>query len=264
MNKREKKKHNPLDTVSANTPSDRVKELERKITNLQKDVEKLKTLSGWPYWAHEGDQPEEKKKLGPKQNISDPELFRYRDALIIWLERFWPWMIDKVLVASTVAEVETIIQAVAPDPDYRSDWHDRLLQNAAALFEFLRDERFRKTLPKATVSDALSPSCKDEKGRRASNQLPTRQIANAMAGVPEIAWRTSLDRCSAQPSIESVALNLDMHYRELLGIPAPKDQVLIGMSCPVPKPLHTSLTPARAKEVDPQIKANGTRGNENI
>ena len=61
-------------------------------------------------------------------------------------------------------------------------------------------------------------------------------IANAMAGVPDVAWRTSLDRCNAQPSATFIALNLDMYYRELLNIPTPKDQVLTGMSCPVPKP----------------------------
>jgi hypothetical protein len=191
---------------------------------------------------YDGNGLDEKKKPGAKEKIGDEELFQYRDALIIWLERSWPWMIDRLLVASSPAEVGAIIEALAPDPDCRGDWQHRLLQNAAALFEFFWDERFRKTLPKATVLDALSLPWGNEKRRRAANQLPPRQIANAMAGVPDIVWRTSLDRCNAQSSTVAVALNLDMYYRERLGIPAPKDQVLVGMSCPVPKPLPTALT----------------------
>ena len=110
-----------------------------------------------------------------------------------------------------------------------------MLQNAAALREFLWDERFRKTLPKATVTDALTLPWEDERRRRAANQFPSRQIANAMAGVPDISWRRSLDRCSAQPSIAFVAVNMDMFYRDKYGIPTPKDRNLTGESCPVPK-----------------------------
>ena len=163
-------------------------------------------------------------------------------------------MIDRLLPSKTVVEVEAILEAVAREPEYRAYWQSRILQNVPALFQFLRDERFRKTLPKATVIDALRLTLEDERRRRASNHLPTRQIANAMAGVPNIAWRTSLDRCSAQPSAVSVALNLDMYYRERLGLPAPKDQDLTGMSCPVPKPLQTvlaRLSEGTLQRVDP-------------
>ena len=236
MNARKEDSNIPLDTVSANQPTDRIAELEYMVTQLQNDVAMLKRLSGWLYWGPEGNESEEKRKPGPKEKISDEELFPYRDALILWLEPFWPWMIDRLLSAKTVAEVETILEAIAPDPDYRAYWQKRVLQNAAVLFEFLRDERFRKTLPKTTVIHALNLPSKDERRKSAANQLPTRQIANAMAGVPDVAWRTSLDRCNAQPSATFIALNLDMYYRELLNIPTPKDQVLTGMSCPVPKP----------------------------
>ena len=62
-----------------------------------------------------------------------------------------------------------------------------------------------------------------------------------MAGVPDLAWRTSLDRCSAQPSRMGVAYNLEMYYRDLLAIPAPKDLDITGFSSPVPKPLRPVL-----------------------
>ncbi len=62
-----------------------------------------------------------------------------------------------------------------------------------------------------------------------------------MAGVPDIGWRRSLDRCSAQPSIAYVAVNLEMFYADRYGIPMPKDRDLTGVSCPVPKPLQPVL-----------------------
>jgi hypothetical protein len=259
MNARKENVEKPLDTVLPDQPSDRIAELERKVTQLQTDVAMLKRVSGWPFWTHEDDELKEKRKPGPKEKIGDEELFHYRDALILWLEPVWPWMKAQLPAARTPEEIGAIFEAVARDPDYREPWQTRILANAPALFEFLSDERFRKTLPKATVTAALQLPWQDERRKRAANQLPTRQIANAMAGVPDIAWRTSLDRCNASPSTPSVALNLDMDYRELFGIPAPKDQDLTGMSCPVPKsiPPISAQPSAQAAEPSSPIKATG-------
>jgi len=264
MNKRKKNSAEPLDKVADNQPSDRIAELERKVAKLQKDVVMLKRLSGWPLWGNQGNELKEKRKPGPKEKISDENLFQDRDALILWLEPVWPWMTERLLAARTVSEVEAILAAVAEEPDRRPAWQERILQNAAALLEFLWNERFRKTLPKATVTDALT-SWEHERGRRAANQLPTRQIANAMAGVPDIAWRTSLDRCTAQPSPVFIALNMDMYYRELFGIPAPKDRDITGLWCLVPKSLQTVLgrpNEGTPQGVESQTKAN-SHGNEN-
>ena len=196
----------------------------------------------------------EKKKPGPKKKIDDEDLFRYRQELIIWLEPVWPWMEDRLPAATTPAEIRALLEAVAEVPDFRPDYQERLLQNASDLLEFLWDERFGKTpLQGATVSDALTLPWEDAGRWRACNQLPTRQIANAMAGVPEIAWRTSLDRCSAQPAAVFMALNLDMHYRDRFRISAPADRDLTGASVPVPKSLQPisaqpSVQPAAASD----------------
>jgi hypothetical protein len=227
-------------------PPSPTEELEHRVSKLEDDVALLKSLSGWPRFA--AAKITEKKKPGPKEKISDEDLLQYRDGLILWLEPVWPWMIERLLAARTVSEVAAILAAVAEEPDRRPAGQERILQNAAALLEFLWDERFRKTLPKATVTDALT-SWEHKRRRRAANQLPTRQIANAMAGVPDIAWRTSLDRCTAQPSTMFIALNMDMYYRELFGIPAPTDRDITGLFCPVPKSLQTVL--ARPNEGTP-------------
>ena len=94
----------------------------------------------------------EKRSPDQREKISDEELFRYRDGLILWLEPFWPWMTDRLVAARTVAEIAAILEAVAPEPDSRAGWQNRILQNAVVLCEFLWDERLQEDrLPRATV-----------------------------------------------------------------------------------------------------------------
>lgn len=240
MNARKKSLQRPLDTVSQNRPPDRINELERRVAELEKEVAVFKRLGGWPPFGEET-KPAEKKKPGIEKKIADEVLFHYRDGLILWLEPIWPWMVERLLAAGTAEGIRAVLEAVAEEPDLRPEWQKRLLQNPAVLLEFIWDERFRKTLPKTTVSDALTLPWDDTRRRRAANQFPTRQITNAMVGVPDIAWRTSLDRCFEQPSTMFVALNLDMYYRDLYDIPAPENRDLTGVSCPVPKPLQPVL-----------------------
>jgi hypothetical protein len=82
----------------------------------------------------------------------------------------------------------------------------------------LRREKFRRKPPKKTVTDALA-LYQSEKRQRAANRLPTRQIANAMAGVPKLKWHTSLDKCSEQAYAARVGYNATMYYRMFLGHP---------------------------------------------
>jgi hypothetical protein len=239
MNSRKERPKKKLDGVLANQPPDRIAELERRVAELERDVDMLKGFSGSPIFYSTGSSPE-KKRPGPKEKIEDLELFRYRDGLINWLERFWPWMADRLDAARTPGEIGAILEAVANVPELRRDWELRLLQNTGALFEFLSDERFGKSLPKATVTDALTLPWRNERRIRAANQLPVRKIANAMAGVPDIAWRTSLDRCSERPSPTELAVNLDLHYRERFGIRLDPERDLTGTSSPLPKPLQAT------------------------
>jgi hypothetical protein len=96
------------------------------------------------------------------------------------------------------------------------------LAHPAKLFEFLHSDKFTRKPPKRTVIDALTDRRgADDRWQRAANRLPTRQIANAVAGLPKIEWRTSLDRCSENPCRYPVALNTARHYRAMFGIPAP-------------------------------------------
>jgi hypothetical protein len=247
MNKRKQNRRKSLTQFSEEQPKDRMSEFERRLRELETDVAMLKNVSVLPVFPEEISVfPDEvgvaeKKKRGIKEKISDEVLFQYRDSLVIWLEPVWPWLQDRLLQARTGEQVGAVLEAVSKEPDLRPEWQKRLLQNGAALYEFLWDERFRKTLPKTTVTNALTLLWEDERRQRAANQFPSRQIANAMAGVPDISWRRSLDRCFAQPSLAFVAVSMDMFYRDGCGIPMPKDRDLTGESCPVPKLLQPVL-----------------------
>ncbi len=238
MNARKKKSHDLIDKDSADQSPGRMAELERRLLKVENDVALLKSLNPSPL-LDEVVIPVERKKRGRKEKISDAVLFNGRDGLILWLERAWPWLKDRLFKASTPEQLEAILEAIADEPGSRPDWQERLLQNAGELFDFIRHEKFRKSeLLSVTVTDALTLPCNDEIRRRAANQFPTRQIANAMAGVPDISWSRSLDRCYANPSTTYFSQTTEMYYREMYGMPMPEERELMGQSAPVPKPLQ--------------------------
>ena len=237
-NARKKSPRLPLDTNSGKQPTGCLAELERRLSELEGRVALLEQFSPLPVFGEESDELQKTKKPGRKERISDDELIRYRDGLVLWLEPYWPWLEQRLPKATTCEQVTAIFEAIAEEPELRPEWQKRLLQNVSVLHEFLWTERFRKTpLPRATVLNALNLDAKAETRQRAANQFPTRQIANAMAGVPEISWRTSLDRCSEQPSIDYVAMNLDMFYRNRYAIRVPEDRDFTGAVSPLPKPV---------------------------
>lgn len=241
-NTRRKKLQRGLDRVLEDQPKSATFELEQRVIQLEKDVEILKQLTDWPLFNKEV-VTDDKKKPGVKERIEDGDLFNYRDGLIRWLEAYWPWLEDRLIGAASPEEAGAILEAVSEEPHLRRNWQKRLLPNFAELFDFINNERFRRKtkLPMATVMDALTLSVNDDRRKRAANQFPARQIANAMAGVPDVGWRRSLDRCSANPSGAHMVINAEMHYREIYGLPMPEAREITGASSPVPKPLQPVL-----------------------
>lgn len=239
-NARKKNSANPLDGVSEDQPQRPISELERRVIQLENDVAILKQLTRGP--VSNKDAPLVKMKPGVKERIGDVDLFTWRDGLIRWLEAYWPWLEGRLYRARSAEEVGAILEAVSEEPHLRRNWQKRLLPNPAQLFDFISDERFRKTkLPKATVKDALLQAVDDDVRSRAANQFPARQIANAMAGVPDISWRRSLDRCSANPSTIRIVINTDLYFRELYGLPIPGPSELTLAYSPMPRPFSQIL-----------------------
>ena len=164
-----------------------------------------------------------RRKPGPGKNIENWKLLNNRDGLVGWLEEVWPEIVKPLLSVKDPRKLATILRKVARPKDIQPPWQSRCLAHPAKLLDFLHSDKFTRKPPKKTVIDALNNRRgDDDKRKRAANRLPTRQIANAMAGLPEIEWRTSLDRCSENPCYYPVALGTGRHYRAMFGIPAPK------------------------------------------
>ena len=194
--------------------------LEKRVRCLESRVEALEVRLGIY------DPPKEtQRKPGPHPKISKEDLLENRDALVDWLEVYWPKVGRKLLSAKVPQSIVAALVPYAGPEASHSFILKRLIENANDLLSFLRSGRFRRKPPKRAVMDALNKPWDDQRKMRGAAKLPTRQIANAMAGVPELEWRTSLDRCSKVPSPLVVEKRTEDYYRELFGLPPPKREL---------------------------------------
>jgi hypothetical protein len=222
INRRTEKEASPLTGFSKQTETmleSRVARLEARVDALQ---EELNRASGaMPSSIQEAISRTGKKRSGPQGKIDETELLQYRDNLVEWLEQHWPSIAKPLLAARNPRELAELFGKIAVEKNIRPEWQVRFAGHPDALFDFLRSEKFRRKPPTKTIKDALrnvDPAIR----QRAANRLPTRQIANAMAGVPELRWRTSSDKCSKSPSTFRVGYQADMYYRTMFNGP-PED-----------------------------------------
>ncbi len=187
-----------------------------RLGELEKAVDRLAGIAPGYYY---GEAEIIKRKRGSGKRVADAELFRSRDGLVDWLEEVWPQIARPLRTAPNPRAVAAVIKGVARRKELRPPWQHRFVAHPAHLFDFLHSAKFRMKPPQKTVVDALNRPEDDEKRKFAANRLPTRRIANAMAGVPRLEWRTSLDKCSDNPSSRPVALNAARYYRAMCGVP---------------------------------------------
>ncbi len=206
----------PISEQPTECLEDRLARLEARVAELEERVDRASRVV--PPHFFDGPDDTGKRTRGPRKSIDDAELLYNRDALVHWLEESWPKVVKPLLAADSPRDVAEVLRQVARAPDLCPPWESRFIQNAVQLFDFLRSKRFRIKPPKKTVVDTLR-LFDAEKRRHAANRLPTRQIANAMAGVPNLKWRTSLDKCSKNPSSSRVNRNTERYYRAMFGIP---------------------------------------------
>lgn len=185
---------------------------------------------------------------GAKPKISDHDLIGRRAMLIASLEMWWPWIGPELLKAR---DAEAVAQAlrrpaeannarparapefenrvgVEPPGTYGGPELNALAGQAGALAEFLQSPRFIRRPKQTNVRRALLGAWQPQPGtgfslemaerqQKAANCLPFRQIANAMAGVPEIGWRQSLERCAGFSAPQMIA-NGQRWYPDLIPI----------------------------------------------
>ena len=221
VNTRSKKQTHPLTPSSSkdgNSLASRVARLEARVEQMQEQLDRASGVL--PTYFQEALESNRKKHPGPHEQIEASEILLRRDAIVKWLEEQWPNVVQPLLAAHNPRAVAAAMKKVASPLEIRPEWQRRLVGHPAKLLEFLNSEKFRIKPPRKTVVDALN--FYSEKRSKAANRLPTRQIANAMAGVPELKWRTSLDKCSKNPSPMRVGYNTATHYRTAFGIPDEK------------------------------------------
>jgi hypothetical protein len=195
----------------------RVTRLEERVAAMQEEIDRASGAT--PAWFREAMDAATKKHPGPRQKMDQTELVLNRDNLVVWLEEHWPKVVKPLLAARNPRQVAAVLRPIATAREIRPEWQKRMVGHPAKLLDFLRSDKFRIRPPMKTVVDALC-ALDVEKRKRAANRLPARQIANAMAGVPKIKWRTSLDKCSERPSAYSVGHNTTEHYRGMFGMPS--------------------------------------------
>lgn len=150
------------------SPGSRLDRLERRLARIETLVEaKLGPL------ANDEDESQGPRP-GPKPNLSLEQLLARRDWLIETVEHFWPEL--RPLFRRAMQSPLTCRQlegAMQPVHGHMTQWKQHLLQHVAELQHFLRSSGYSGD---------------------------PRQVANAMAGLPEYKASTSLRICRSHPS----------------------------------------------------------------
>jgi len=218
VSRRSKKSRSPFTSFSEKQEQSlgsRVTKLEERIEQMQEEIDGVAGVM--PAKFREAIDSIGKKHPGPAKKVHDTELELNRNNLIGWLEEHWPRIVKPLLAARNPHAVAAVLRPIAAAREVRPTWQKAIVGHPAKLLEFLRSERFRRKPPKKTVADALAVYHSEQRDR-AANRLPTRQMANAMAGVPKLKWRTSLDKCSKNPSPLNVGYNTAGYYRTMFRI----------------------------------------------
>lgn len=168
-----------------------LEELQTKVAGLESRVHKLETPFEFKLAV-----PSPKKK-GRPENIDQHDLLRRRDNLFNFCCYHWPELKNMIRRAKSVRRLDTLLTWF-DDKAYEPEGRALLKARVQSLWEFTRSSRYR--------GDPL-------------------HIADALAGVPEISWWRSKNRCSGHEPIISrhprswrdyVERKFPERYRELL------------------------------------------------
>lgn len=182
---------------------DRVlEELQRKVAELEARLVNLER----PYEFKIEAVPHTKK--GRPEEIDQHDLLRRRESLFNFCCYHWPELRKMIRRAKSVRRLG-ILLAWFDDKAYEPEGRALLKARVQSLWEFTRSSRYR--------GDPL-------------------HIADALAGVPEISWRRSTNRCSGKEPIISrhprcwrdyVERKFPERYRELLRAGNPEQVRLV-------------------------------------
>jgi len=112
------------------------------------------------------------KKRGRRPRIAPEELARRRDYLVEFIEIRWPDLVTVMKRRTALEQLLKTIKLACPGAE-STEGYIKMTEHVGDLWEFLKSGRYKSE---------------------------PRQIAYALAGVPEMTWRSSLDYCTKNPS----------------------------------------------------------------
>jgi hypothetical protein len=163
--------------------AERVDRLEKRLAALEENASELSndgvidlSQSRYRVFRENDDGPIDPLPITVRRGrtplIPSAQLERQRDDLINFIEPRWPDLVKHMKMRKGLEHLLQTLKKVSPGAE--TTWpYLHLTENIGALWEFLQSGRY--------------------KGE-------PRQIAYAMAGVPKMAWRSSLDACTKRPS----------------------------------------------------------------
>lgn len=146
----------------------RMAEIERRLAGLESRIE-----GGWWRLQLSSPRTSDPARRQTRRTLDDHELQRRRDDLYDYCAYNWPELTRVISKAKSPQDLKQYLEFGFPVEDgYQAEAGKRLVGNSSALWAFTRSGRYH--------GDPL-------------------QVANGLAGVPELKWRTSLNRCSRIP-----------------------------------------------------------------
>ena len=132
-------------------------------------------------------QAPQKPKRGRKPRLEKTELFERRDHLVQWLERNWPYLSVALRTARNSQQaIAAISHTKKTNPGiFHTPFYQAPEKYEKELWRFLKRSRFRGN---------------------------PRNLAAALAALPELSCKTALDSCSKHPSKVSLAVEAYWDY----------------------------------------------------
>jgi len=185
--------------------TEKIAQLEKRVASLEKryiepsDNNEVIDLSEAKYRLFNGGPSEPVEsvavtaKRGRPSLIPPAQLARQRDELVNFIEVRWPDLRRHMRRPKSIEDLLLAIKNASPGA--QTNWpYIHLTESIGVLWEFLNDKRYSGE---------------------------PRQIAYAMAGVPDMTWRSSLNTCTKYPSALPINLpafkdHIQRHNPELL------------------------------------------------
>jgi hypothetical protein len=229
MRKKPPPHENSKETISLDRIVEMLSELRTRVNRLESEL--------LPYGPKISEPPQRPRK-GRKPSLETERLFERRKNLTTWLEQNWPRLSVAVRKSERSGNSSVAIAALVYAKNqgtpgvFQPPFYDMPEQFEAALGAFLKSGRYHEN---------------------------PRNLAAAMAGLPELSWKRSFDICTMHPYKTGYAIEAYWDYmrrnfpdrlRELEEAKKPLDVKIILARSRTQDPvyLHLKENPERVKE----------------